>query len=241
MFLTFWRRMTRTVLIIAEVPPDPGLGSAFLKQPDIRLLTSFPDEQGLQLARRERPSLIIDDVRTGNGKGVDFCKRLRTERVTRLIPLIVLTSPELSERVREARPDAVLVRPFVRNDFFEAVSRFVTLPRRRNNRFGVNLRFTFRAGDIVGQAFSRDLSGKGAFLKTDREFTLGTLLDLRFQLPGSCDEIRCRAMVRSTTHSDPVSGRHSGVGVEFLDIAENDFDRVEAFIVQHRSPSSLLG
>jgi CheY-like chemotaxis protein len=229
------------VLIIAEATPDPGLGSAFLKQPDIRLLTSFPDEQGLQLARREQPSLIIDEVQTGNGRGVDFCRRLRTERGTRSIPLIVITSPELCDRVREVGPDAVLIKPFVRNDFFEAVSRFVPLPRRRNNRLGVNLRFTFRSGEVVGQAFSRDLSGKGAFLKTDRELALGTLLEVRFQLPGSHHEIRCRAVVRSTSHSDPTSGRQSGVGVEFVDIAEGDSDRVEAFIVQHRSPAPLLG
>jgi DNA-binding response OmpR family regulator len=239
--LTFWRRPSRTVLIIAEERPDPGLGSAFLEQPDIRLLTSFPDEQGLQLARRERPSLIIDEVRTGNGRGVDFCRRLRTERDTRSIPLIVITSPELCDRVREVGPDAILVKPFVRNDLFDAVSRFVRLPRRRNQRFGVNLRFTFRADGTVGQAFSRDLSGRGAFLKTDREFDLGSRLELRFHLPGSRHEIRCEAIVRSTTHADPASGRQSGIGVEFLDITERDFERVETFVAQHRSPAPLLG
>jgi CheY-like chemotaxis protein len=230
------------VLIIAEDRPDPGLGSAFLKQADIRLLTSFPDEHGILLARRERPRLIIDDVQTGNGRGVDFCRRLRTERDTRSIPLIVLTSPELSDRVREVGPDAILVKPFVRTDFFDAVSRFVPLPRRRHNRLGVNLRFTFRAENAVGQAFSRDLSGKGAFLKTDRELALGSILDVRFHLPGSAHEIRCRAVVRSTSHGDTASGRQGGgIGVEFLDIDENDSDRVETFIAQHRSPAPLLG
>ena len=43
-FQSLWRRGNRAVMIVSENPMEPLFDSDFLRQPDIRLLTSFPDE-----------------------------------------------------------------------------------------------------------------------------------------------------------------------------------------------------
>jgi uncharacterized protein (TIGR02266 family) len=97
----------------------------------------------------------------------------------------------------------------------------------------INLRFCYTVNDHVAQAFSRDLSVRGAFLKTDRALPLGTRVVLQFCLPGLADEMRCNGVVRNTCSmtraADP-----GGIGIEFQDLPDRDRDLLAAFIDQQR-------
>jgi CheY-like chemotaxis protein len=234
-----WRRSGRSVLIVSESPADPLLNSAFLRQPEIRLISTFPDDEGLALVRQERPCLIIEDLEEPDHLGLAFYRELRVDPVTRSIPVILVTPAGLSEETKGGRVDAVLRKPLSRRDLFNAVRRFVPLPRRRGRRLVVNLRFIYEIDGHVSQAFSRDLSPGGAFLKTDRVPPLGTRLSLRFQVPGVWEELHCRAVVRSTSHADPHGGQLSGFGVEFEGLSEGALEQISAFIERHLVRSLL--
>lgn len=235
MFENLWRRAGRTVLIVSEDPATPVLDGGFLEQPDIRLLTSYPNDEGLEIARRERPNLIIEDLSSPDGAGMRFCRDLHENRLTRSIPLIVLAEPDHCPDAGPSGASALLHKPLGRRELYRAVQRFLPLPTRRVDRILTNLRFTFHVDEQRFQAFSRDVSERGAFLKTDRHPPLGTPIDLCFRLPGCWSEIRCRGTVRSTSDGDghPHSG---GIGIEFRDLAPADRERLEAFIERQRHP-----
>ena len=75
----------------------------------------------------------------------------------------------------------------------------------------------------------RELSEGGAFLETSQRFSVGTILHLRFKLPGSSRLISCTVCVRNLRDG-------SGLGVQFLDISPDDKNLVSCFIenqVQH--------
>lgn len=235
MFEHLWRRPCRTVLIVTENPAAPGFDGAFLQEPDVRLLTSYPDDDALDMARRERPSLIIEDLDAAGGQGIRFCKELRNHRATRSIPLIVVTSPANRREAGEARADALLEKPLGRRELYQAVQRFIPLPRRRWRRLVTNLRFTFEIEGQTFQAFSRDVSERGVFLKTDRLPPLGSRLTLCFRLPGSWSEIRCTGQVRNTTAGDD---RIGGIGIEFEGLGDTDRDRLDGFIRRQISRGS---
>ena len=91
----------------------------------------------------------------------------------------------------------------------------------------VNLRFTYEADQRMSQAFSRDLSAHGAFLKTDRMLPLGTQLELTFRIPGVDEQVRCAAIVRGTANT---LGEPAGIGIEFENLADRDRKRLEYFI-----------
>jgi CheY-like chemotaxis protein len=228
MFANLWRR-ARTVLIVADDLAQPGFDGAFLREPEIRLLTSHPDEEGLDLARRERPHLIIEDLDTPADEGLHFCRRLRSERATRAIPLIVVSSPGRREGAAEARADVLIEKPVSRPDLYRAVRRFLPLPHRRSQRVATNLRFTFVCDGQRYQAFSRDVSDRGAFLKTDRLPALGTRIELTFRLPGCWSEVRCAGVVRTAAGGDG-HGIVGGIGVEFAGLASEDAERLAGFI-----------
>jgi Tfp pilus assembly protein PilZ len=81
----------------------------------------------------------------------------------------------------------------------------------------------------VGIRFdSADVSGGGAFLRSDMLFEVGELLLLQFALPdGRAVRVRGR-VVRATREVDEERERYSGMGVEFVDLGAEDRDAIDA-------------
>ena len=72
-------------------------------------------EQGLELAARLIPDLIITDVKMPYVDGLELCRRVRASRRLRHIPIIVLSArTSEQDRIRgiEAGADAYMVKPF---------------------------------------------------------------------------------------------------------------------------------
>ena len=224
-----WPFSSKKVLIVSEKSREPTLDSAFLHQPNIRLLSSFPDADGLKLARKQRPALIVEHLCSQDVQGLDFCRDLRAHPRTRLIPLIVVAESELHSRIAAIRAEALLAEPLDRREYFDAVRRFVPMPERSSPRATVNLRFSYKFDERNAQAFSRDISLSGAFIRSDCSIPLGTRLNVEFSLPGSRGPVCCSAIVRSGPLRDEGFGP-GGFGIEFDDLQYDDAERLELFI-----------
>ena len=74
------------------------------------------------------------------------------------------------------------------------------------------------------QRMLRDLSEGGAYIETSEQFPVGSVLSLRFMLPGADTMISCAVFVRNVREG----GR--GLGVEFLDLSPDARDLVGAFV-----------
>ena len=73
------------------------------------------------------------------------------------------------------------------------------------------------------QAVIKVLGGGGAYLDIGENCPVGTLVLLRFKLPGDDEEVVCQGTIR-----DAVAGE--GAGLEFLGIRPRDRDRLVAFV-----------
>ena len=81
----------------------------------------------------------------------------------------------------------------------------------------------------VGIRFdSADVSGGGAFLRSDMLFEVGETLLLQFSLPdGRPISVRGR-VVRATRETDQDRDRYPGMGVEFVDLSAEDREAIDA-------------
>lgn len=71
--------------------------------------------EGLELARRELPDVIVSDVMMPRMDGFEMCRRLKGDPITRGIPVILLTARHGTEAVVEgfkAGADDFVVKPF---------------------------------------------------------------------------------------------------------------------------------
>ena len=78
-------------------------------------LTAESGEDGLRLAQREAPDLILLDIMMPKMKGRDVCARLKSHPKTKHIPIIFLTALGLADHIKGGMnlgADDYIVKPF---------------------------------------------------------------------------------------------------------------------------------
>jgi DNA-binding response OmpR family regulator len=81
-----------TALIVEDHPEQADLVARILSARDYESIVAPDGETGLRLARERMPDLVLLDLMLPDINGFDVCRRLRTDRATMLIPVVMLTA-----------------------------------------------------------------------------------------------------------------------------------------------------
>jgi signal transduction histidine kinase len=103
-----------TVLIVDDTPELRTLVRSILAQ-DYRTLVAGDGAEGIEVAQREQPALIISDVMMPQVDGYEFCRRMKTNPATAHTPFIMLTAKaERAMKIEglDCGADDYLVKPF---------------------------------------------------------------------------------------------------------------------------------
>jgi CheY-like chemotaxis protein len=85
-----------TVLVVDDDPGSVELLHAYLSQPGYRVLRAYGGQEGIELARRHLPDLVVLDLLMPDVGGIEVVEALKSEPRTAQIPVIVVTSKQLS-------------------------------------------------------------------------------------------------------------------------------------------------
>ncbi|CAG0934384.1 Polar-differentiation response regulator DivK [Thermoflexales bacterium] len=102
------------ILIVEDNALNRALLLAVLKTQGFEILSAENGLQGLELARRELPDLILMDVMLPGLNGYEATRRLKAELLTRHIPIIAVTAnaaPAERERALDAGCDGYIAKP----------------------------------------------------------------------------------------------------------------------------------
>jgi len=106
----------KKILIIEDEADVVDMLSMHLKKAGDFSMSSAPDgAEGLKKARAESPALIVLDLMLPRMSGLEVCKLLKTDSVTRHIPIIMLTAKaEEVDRIvgLEFGADDYVTKPF---------------------------------------------------------------------------------------------------------------------------------
>ncbi len=117
--------MMATALIVEDHPEQADLVASILRLRDYEPILADNGEAGLRLARECAPDVMLLDLMLPDINGFDVCRRLRTDPVTMLIPVVMLTAlNDAQHRVHGFRvgANAYLTKPYGVEDLFEAIS-----------------------------------------------------------------------------------------------------------------------
>jgi uncharacterized protein (TIGR02266 family) len=78
--------------------------------------------------------------------------------------------------------------------------------------------------------FTNDVSEGGVFIATDDLLDLGTRISIEFSLPDDPRPVRVRGSVRWLRVENPNSDFPPGMGIQFLDLADDDRHRIARFV-----------
>lgn len=163
-------REDNSVLIVNDEPDQLRLMRTLLNKAGYTVLTADDGLEGLALAKRERPDLVISDVTMPLMNGLDFCRRLRAESELKTVPILLISAHQKdTETVVEglrAGADDYLEIPCDSTRIIAKVSRLLERSR---------LEASYR--DLVEQAsdviFTQDLAGRLTSINLAGEKFLG--------------------------------------------------------------------
>jgi len=106
--------MTARILIVDDLEPNVRLLEAKLTAEYFDVLSAFNGRDALELAREQRPDVILLDVMMPGMDGYEVCRRLKDDSETCHIPVVMVTAlDQQSDRVTglEAGADDYLPKP----------------------------------------------------------------------------------------------------------------------------------
>ena len=115
----------RRILIVEDVELNRDLLVQLLED-EYEVLTAADGAAGVELARRERPDLILMDLSLPVVDGWEATRRLKADAATRAIPVIALTAHAMrgdEERARTCGCDDYLTKPIDEDRLFERLAR----------------------------------------------------------------------------------------------------------------------
>ena len=82
------------ILVVDDVPQNVRLVELNLKGEGYNVIVAYSGQEALEKVRTESPDLILLDIMMPGMDGYEVCKRLRQNKATRAIPIVMLTAYE---------------------------------------------------------------------------------------------------------------------------------------------------
>jgi PAS domain S-box-containing protein len=146
-----------SVLIVNDEPDQLTLMGSLLRKAGYSVLTAEDGVEGLALARRERPDLVISDVSMPRMTGLEFCREIRADSELQTVPILLISAHQKNtESVvagLNAGADDYLEIPFDSTRLVAKVSRLLE----RSHLEASYRDLVEHASDVI---FTQDLGGK---------------------------------------------------------------------------------
>ena len=107
--------MSKRILIIEDQEDNRAIMRDLLSTAGYALIEAVDGEEGVRLARSERPDLILMDIQLPVLDGYEATRRIRAISDLKSVPIIAVTSYALSgdeAKTREAGCDSYVAKPF---------------------------------------------------------------------------------------------------------------------------------
>ena len=121
--------MQEKILIVEDNSQNMRLLEMTLRANNYTLLKATSGEEALDVARKERPDLILMDIRLPKMSGLEVTRKLRQLPAFRHVPIIAITAYAMKgdkERIIEAGCDAYLSKPINTRELPKVVARILS-------------------------------------------------------------------------------------------------------------------
>jgi two-component system cell cycle response regulator DivK len=115
-----------TILIVEDNEKNMKLARDILQAKGYATLEAVTGEEGVRLAKEQRPDLVLMDIQLPGISGIEALRRLRADAATATIPVIAVTASVMASDRREitdAGFDGYIGKPIALKEFVETVRR----------------------------------------------------------------------------------------------------------------------
>ena len=121
------KELRKKVLII-EDDPDVRKLTEFILQGAFEVISTEDGRSGIEMARGEKPDLILLDIYMAGLTGFEVCQALKGEKDTAHIPVIMLTAGAEKREVSEgyaSGADDYIIKPFEPEELIKRIEKLL--------------------------------------------------------------------------------------------------------------------
>ena len=222
----------RKILVVDDAPMFREIETVFLGRTG-RILTASDGPEAFEIARREKPDLVLTDLSMREMDGDELCRQIRHDVDLRHVPVIVVTSgssAEEHERAVRAGADGVISKPLCRVTLLQLAQRFLRLTVRSFERVSLEteVRLSGNGNDVWGWA--RNVSRGGMFVEADIALEPDSEFQVEFTVPDTSIVVQPTARVvwrRPAGHE-----RGPGMGLQFLKLERDAAQWLEQYVYE---------
>jgi len=180
----------------------------------------------------DKVDLVVLDLRLPQAHGVDIVAALR--KIDTLAAPIVVFSGTIASADEVRKLAALGVSGYV-NEYTSVQHIVPSLAphlfpdqynRRSSPRVSLGISVSYRFGNTIAAALTLNVSHGGLSIRTTSLLEIGTMLKVRFRLPGSKNDIEAEARVAW-------ADRRTGMGLQFTNIQDSDQKSIGEFVQAH--------
>jgi len=120
--------MAKTILIVEDNELNMKLFRDLLEAQGYDILQTRDGMQALDLARKQRPDLIVMDIQLPQVSGLEVTKWIKADDDLKHIPVVAVTAFAMKgdeEKIREGGCEAYVAKPISVKDFLSTIERFL--------------------------------------------------------------------------------------------------------------------
>lgn len=182
--------------------------------------------------------LLMLDLQMPDLDGFGVLQWLSDEGLKGAFPVLIITGVyepgEIMDRLRSLGASGLMTKGLTPEQIIFRVNRLLFpekvaegVPRMR---VPVSVPVDFMLGELTRTGFLLNISETGAFLHTKTELLTGSLLRLKFSLPGSSRVMEMKTIVKWSTAEVAKKTLFGGYGLMFTSIGVEDLEELRAFI-----------
>jgi two-component system cell cycle response regulator DivK len=117
------------ILIVEDNPKNLKLVRDTLQVKGYRTVEAGTGEEGVQLAREQRPALVLMDIQLPGISGIEAFRQLRADPTTRTIPIIAVTASVMAQerqKIMAAGFDGFQGKPISVRELLETIRRVLS-------------------------------------------------------------------------------------------------------------------
>jgi len=194
-------------------------------------------EEALARIREERPTLVIFSFDLFDMTAPDLCRAIRGESEIAGTSLLLISSGEKEKEIdlcMAAGCNDVILRPFTKAQLEQKIARLTEIPVRKQLRTLTRIEVSLEKKGFFLLGHSLNLCATGMLLEADHVISPEAPIRVHFYIPGDPAPLAFEAQIVRAEFA----GSHR-YGLHFLQVSDNDRERIEFFVKRVRSRELL--
>ena len=206
------------VLLVDDVRLFLEFERTFFERTGCRILTASSGDEAIEIARAEKPHIMLLDYEMPGKKGDEVCRILKSDERTKHIPILIVTTfgtVDVRQKCLDAGAIGFVAKPIAGKELLERVVDILKIPYRVFLRSALSIEIALTGAGIKrkAQGYSEDLSETGMLVEVSEYIPRGSAVGVEFKLAGLDRPVKLTGEV-VRTFEKRARGRF-GIGIRF--------------------------